>query len=507
MASQIVVRLDAPTGRYRLSLPTDAALSDLHQLAKEKTGVDIALQFLALDREGLQCIVGDSGTRLGECGIGNGTQVFLRVRSETLAAAPPVPSSSKGYPPATTNEDALPSVSHRLEAPPVPATAPVTSHLELIVASMAGTECTIRACSDDHIATVAEKARQCLGLSSDDEGVWTNPWLGTWAYLISDDWPHATDQMQCGYRFQIIETENKQLKFHEIIQRGSEWSAATSISGILNHVGVSIGGELCWDGDESRADQVHLQLRRDGCLTIGRDGDLWRDNFLAKRVSAAQLCVLMKECSPLPNAGSLQSAGVEHGDRLSLCVTRDPGIPYDDHQQHIQHLEYRSQLFEQALRTAPPVLLRHNLSSEAFGHELARGAAKTLLFGGRVDGRLKLHTRRGLMVLSEERSWHIFRERGAHGRIIWRHDGCDADDRWQSVEEFVEFWAVQTELSVAAYTAHVVKDLDLKMRDPALAECRFTGTLKQTDLHRLAQSPADRSFWHGYGRFFWHSHG
>mmetsp|Transcript_23415 Transcript_23415/g.42713 ORF Transcript_23415/g.42713 Transcript_23415/m.42713 type:complete len:446 (-) Transcript_23415:119-1456(-) len=77
--SRLVVRLEAPCGRYRLEMQHASSLADLKNMIASKTSIEAPCQVLSLDAMGFQPVLDEDTATLQECEIRNGTQVWVRL--------------------------------------------------------------------------------------------------------------------------------------------------------------------------------------------------------------------------------------------------------------------------------------------------------------------------------------------------------------------------------------------------------------------------------------------
>lgn len=208
---------------------------------------------------------------------------------------------------------------------------------------------------------------------------------------------------------------------------------------------------------------------------------------------------LMQDTRMLQTSSTLCNEGVMCRSTLILCMMGREEIMSD-----MMRLQ-RCRILECSLRDPPGKLPTHDLSEAEFGEELAWRVAKKLCQGAclptlpwdhpilnpderqrlAITGRLILSCRMGLNITQHQTPWEIFREDVEYGYFVWRHSSTlDWVARWATAEDFVHFWARQTERSVAAYAAQVVFRRMCSSAEWAVAT--VTGTLKRSDMEQLA---------------------
>jgi len=196
--------------------------------------------------------------------------------------------------------------------------------------------------------------------------------------------------------------------------------------------------------------------------------------------------VLVKDGKVLEGEIYLGDLGLDKGGSVH-CVKMTP----TDAKAARQHAKL-ARLLATSLEQFRPVMPK-NLAQEPFGEELATLAALSLKAGNRANGRLKHNCRMGVMSTSSEDAWTLSvdtrmvplcnsREEIDGLTIVWRIAGQEVTS-WETVESFVQFWALMNEEKIAALMAGLMTALD----KPNFV----TGTVTYAQLKQLAKLAPD----------------
>lgn len=244
----------------------------------------------------------------------------------------------------------------------------------------------------------------------------------------------------------------------------------------------TLHGDILTDGDGGfgETDFRRMILRIDGEVGKLRIDTYLGDrgpkiDFVARRMTGAAVAGLTRGDKVLSNSSSILDACLRDQDGLHLCIVQDHFYPWEDLRVHKLHSEYR-ELAKGATGDAPIKL--HGYSTEVFGPDLATKVVQALLNGHRVERRMRCTIRRKLLMTSTDDNWRLFKAPGPHGCFVWYFGSKTVLGRWQSDDDFVEFWSEQTDKSIVAFTACIL----FQNGGASIQEMRLEGALKRTDL-------------------------